>query len=579
MRKQRKVLNVRLTRKGVVWRTSFGDQIIAPAIQLRALGERETDSVMFVEIRFRALNGSFRSELFERSKLLPEKWLDIKVRLADLGYEWPADPDQNHAILSALKRAQPQQRFYVVAAPGWYGPRSAHYFLPPNTTISSRGHSAEFRLDPRAGQCALLQLGEGSLRGWQKTIAKPARSSSRMVLAICASFAAPLLRPLGMDSFGMNFYADTSGGKTLLEIAAASVLGLIGPRGLPGWADSQAGLEALLTGHRDCLMPLDETADGEQQMPLEKKVRMLSFSISRNRPRKLSDSYERGNALFDREFRTIVLSSSERSFHEIAHASGQKRLPGEEVRFIDVPADEPGSLGIFDRPILPRMGKSAPEVAKELAEDLKNDAQKHQGHVFREFLWRYQQDPAVALSTIKRYMAEFESKAKVEGRSNIMRIRKNFAVIAAAGALAVDYGLLPWGKKALFKAVEKCLRGALNAPERHSQALAISNALRDGMDQANFVTIDGTARVADHELAGRQKADGFVIGSELFLKADRLKQWLPNRADRIVLQDRAIIRTTRKDTPTIEKKIAGVKGKPRYYVFNRKALERFLSTK
>ena len=96
-------------------------------------------------------------------------------------------------------------------------------------------------------------------------------------------------------------------------------------------------------GHRDCMMPLDETADGEHKMPLDQKARMLTFVIARNRPRKYSKKYEKQHGLQNREYRIVVQSSSERALRDIARNAGNQRLGGEEVRFTDVPASEPGS--------------------------------------------------------------------------------------------------------------------------------------------------------------------------------------------------------------------------------------------
>ena len=102
-------------------------------------------------------------------------------------------------------------------------------------------------------------------------------------------------------------------------------------------------------GHRDCMMPLDETADGEHKMPLDQKARMLAFVIARNRPRKLSKGYEKQHGLKNREYR-IDRSKFERTSPCVISPERQEspRLGGEEVRFIDVPASEPGSQGIFD---------------------------------------------------------------------------------------------------------------------------------------------------------------------------------------------------------------------------------------
>jgi uncharacterized protein (DUF927 family) len=198
---------------------------------------------------------------------------------------------------------------------------------------------------------------------------------------------------LGAESFGINWFSDTSDGKTLLLIVGASVAGLNGPGGLPVWADSEAGIECLACGHRDNLMPLDESGDGEHRMPPEKTARMIAFLITRNRPRKLSKKYELNHNLGGREFRIVLLSSSERALGQIARAANSSRLGGEEVRFMDIPASEPGSLGIIDGKVTSPAGKPPREATKELVDRLKADAIKHQGHAIRAFLEKYVNDP------------------------------------------------------------------------------------------------------------------------------------------------------------------------------------------
>jgi uncharacterized protein (DUF927 family) len=109
---------------------------------------------------------------------------------------------------------------------------------------------------------------------------------------------------LGLDSFAINLFGATSAGKTISLLVAASVDGNIGDSGLPGWADSDAGIEDQARGHRDSVMALDETADGDDGVTaLQAKARRLAFLIARNRPRKLSRTYERNNALVGREWR------------------------------------------------------------------------------------------------------------------------------------------------------------------------------------------------------------------------------------------------------------------------------------
>jgi uncharacterized protein (DUF927 family) len=288
---------------------------IARPIRLRAIGETE-DGVTVAQIRFRTRHGHNVSEFFSWSNLLSENRKTIKNALADDGYEWPGDGKLSKAILDVLERSRPKQTFRLVRAPGWYG----SVFAIPGRAFAPGDNDTEVHIDPKSdAHVGAFVLGEGSLNDWQERVAKPSRKSSRLRVSIAAALAAPFLRPLGMDSFGINWFSDTSDGKTLCLVVAASVTGLLGDEGLPCWADSGSGLEAIARGHRDCVMPLDETADGEHQMPLEKKSKMVAFLIARGRPRKLSPVYERNHNLANREFRIILLSSSERALGQIAH--------------------------------------------------------------------------------------------------------------------------------------------------------------------------------------------------------------------------------------------------------------------
>ena len=88
-----------------------------------------------------------------------------------------------------------------------------------------------------------------------------------------------------------------------------------------------------------------------------------------------------------------MVSTSERASGQIALAAGGQRLGGEEVRFIDIPASDPNSAGIFDGNVTPAPGKTLRETTKELVDNLKTNAIKHQGYAFRELMERYANDP------------------------------------------------------------------------------------------------------------------------------------------------------------------------------------------
>jgi Domain of unknown function (DUF927) len=581
---EKKELNITSTTDGVFMTKNTEDggrsTRVADPIEIRSIGTRQSDQTTFVEIRFKTIRGDYLTEILEFSYLQPERRRDIKIRVGDKGYRWPQDSHVSNEIVKHLASKEPKQRFILVSAPGWYESQ----FVLPDKVFSPPGRRTDFRIDPDAGaHVGAFVSGPGSLKGWREKVAKPAKKSSCLRVAIAAALAAPLLRPMGMDSFGINWFSDTSDGKTTMLFIAASVAGLIGVTGLPGWADSEPGLEDQAYGHRDCLVPLDESGDGNGKVPPEQKARMLAFMIARNRPRKLSNQYERAHRLQGREYRIIAQSSSEVALTKLAIAAGKKRLGGEEVRFIDVCASEPGSLGIFDGQVTRLPGKTDRETTKKLIDRMKANAEANQGFAFRKFLARYFRDPK-SLSKVRAYKDEFEKKVCVPSSNAALRIRSNFALIWGAAALAIDYGILPWKKLPTFRAVEKCLRKALSEIEASKAAAqspsggsaSVLMALNEGLANADLRAIVLRKKITPGQARRRVKADGFRINGDIFLKPDRLKKWLPSQRERTILKDAGVLRTRRSDTATVEQVIAGIPGKPRYFVLDAEKLEQLL---
>jgi hypothetical protein len=568
---------IRLTKRGVLQ----NDTIVAPAIRLFARGQRISDSGYIARFRFREMNGADKSVYVEWALLLPERKRDLKSILATAGYDWPRDKNLADAIWAALVDTKPKRRFVFANAPGWYGAGFAlpgKFFCPDKT-------ADRVEIDPNSIEhVGLFTTGDGSWRDWQKHVAKPARKSSPLCVSISAALAAALLRRLNMDSFAVNWFGSTSEGKSLALKVAASVAGLFGPGGdLPSWADSIPGFEGQAMGHRDCILPLDEAADGEKEMPLDRRARAMAFGIARNRPRRLASTHERAHGLKGREYRVIVLSSSERALTEIAIKAGSPRLGGEEVRLIDVPASEPGSAGVFDGKIEQDDGRTLLETTKALTDTLAAAAIKYQGHALIAFLRSLTRDKDWE-GKVRAYKSQFESEVDAPNSTGLYRIRSNFAVIWAAGALAIDYGVLPWKKSRLRKAIEKCFHRALSVLQRPETIEAAGSdqntfehllkTLKERLGQCKLCAITPRTKVSDEEVALRQRADGFIINGVTYVKQDRLKAWFPEKSDRTLLRQAGMFHMKRRDTSTVDKKIAGIEGKPRYYAIKANALDR-----
>jgi Domain of unknown function (DUF927) len=575
---------IKLRKRGAVQRTTTaaGEDKwvrVAPRIKLRAIGTR-VDGTHLAEIRFRPLKGKIRSEFVEWSLMITEKKTELKAKLAALGYDWPKDKATSDAVWAAVVGTRPKNEFLSVNTPGWH----RNGFVLPGKFFCSDPTAVPVVIDPNSVEhVGAFLSGEGDLSDWQRTVGRLAQKSSPLRVAISAALAAPLLRKLNMDSFAINWFGQTSEGKSFLLKVGASVSGLIGPDGLPGWADTEAAFEGQAMGHRDCMMPLDETADGEHKMSLDQKARMLAFVIARNRPRRFSKGYEKQHGLQNREYRIVVQSSSERALRDIARDAGKQRLGGEEVRFTDVPASEPGSQGIFDGNIKQTDGTALSEITKGWVEDTATAARRYQGHVLPAFLDKLTRDKNWE-ATVRKYREQFETDVETKDLKAIYRIRSNFALIWAAGALAIDYGVLPWKKSRLLKAVKKCFEravGALQKPEAVEAAGLAQNAsddllktLKKKLAQCKLCPVKPRKKVSEQEVEQRRDADGFIIDGATYLKQDRVKAWFPDKSSRTALRRTGVFHATRPDTSTVSKKITGIAGKPRYYAINASALER-----
>ena len=181
----KKAFKITRRRDGVFLTDETSTTRVADPIRVRSIGTRWSDKVTLVEIRFKTIHGDYRSEMFEFSYLQPERRTEIKVRVGDQGYRWPEDRAVSNELLRQLAAKQPKCRFFLVSAPGWYETE----FVLPGVVFSSRKPKTDYRIDPGSdAHIGPFVCAKGSLKGWQETVAKPAKKSSCLGVAIAASF-------------------------------------------------------------------------------------------------------------------------------------------------------------------------------------------------------------------------------------------------------------------------------------------------------------------------------------------------------------------------------------------------------
>jgi hypothetical protein len=409
----------------------------------------------FTVIEFVDRRDKWKREIVPASVLTAQPEQFIKL-LSDHGYTWPPNKGTRLQIIAALSIVKPDRDIRVTFVPGWCGKS----FVLPDESYRLTGPDRNGLLIVRHPTVRLGSFRRlGTLDDWKKHIARKCVHSTRARLAMATTFAAPNLRRLGLNSFGFNFSGTTSGGKTLLLRMAASGAGLISGKGLATWDGTPTSFEQRAMGHRDNIMPLDDISHLEGDT--KKVSKLVTFRLAGNQTKERAGQYVVAQNLVEEDFRVIPLSTSEDPLWEQLDRYGPRRVRGEEVRMIDVPACVSDINDIFDGEHARASVGETVEQRCRFVEDQERLTRKYQGEALRAYLTKRACDKT-AKATLKRYMKEYTDRAPLPGQQRWLgRIQRLFAAVYAGAAQAIDYGILPWGKKKTLMAIRVCMADAM----------------------------------------------------------------------------------------------------------------------
>lgn len=386
--------------------------------------------------------------------------------------------------------AAPRQRFTVTT--GLVGDA----YVTHGRTIGASPEPMVYMGADRAGTFSEA----GSAESWREAIGRYAEGNSRMILALCASLAAPLLPLSGIgESGGFHLFGSSGDGKTTLARVAASAWGLP-MQWVTTWRSTSNATEGTAAKFNHFLLILDEIREAYER-DLQTTVMMLGNGSGKGRMRDNATLRERLTWLL------LWLSTGEYATSHYLEAVGIKSDPGMAVRQVDIPSDAGKRMGVFEK-------LHGFKTAKALAEHLRAAGDAHHGAVgvaWLEYITREIVHLRASLPDEVAGMAAKLIDKHTGAESQVLRVTRRFALLAVAGELATQAGLTGWKPGAATWGIRRCLEAWLEhrgGPENLEER-RILERLRDFIGrnwQGRFILWD---RATDEKAPAKSETVGY----------------------------------------------------------------------
>lgn len=272
---------------------------------------------------------------------------------------------------------------------------------------------------------------KGTLQQWLTKVAGPACSLAWWRWCLAVAFAGPILRLVEAEGFTFHANGASSKGKTVGGRVCASVWGCgagVGNEGYSrSWASTANGIEGAAEAHNDLPLILDELgqADG-------RAVATVAYALANGAGKQRMKS----DATMQRQktWRVVALSTGEMTIEaKLAEVRAQHKA-GMTVRIIELPTD--GTEILDDLPTetvraleaatMATYGTAGPAFVERLIADGFAAVESDAAGRLRE-----------RVKAIERHLVDTGDDTRHH------RAARSFAVVAAAGELAVRFGLLP----------------------------------------------------------------------------------------------------------------------------------------
>lgn len=459
---------------------------------------------------------------------------------------------QRRQIVPYLASHQsPELVIATTSKPGWH---ESGAFVLPSRVIG--GDNVRFQ---DSGRAANIFSSKGSIDGWQAEIAARCVGNPVLILSVCCALAGPLLAKVGVNGGGVHLVGDSSSGKSLAQLLAASVWGNPGAFAA-SWDVSKGGIEIEAASRNDTILILDEIKRADP-----KRVQEMAYAIANGMGKGTMTREREGRAKLT--WRVLALSSGERSLSDHAAIGGSNAHAGAELRMVDVNAGTRTHRAFDDVHGL---------TGQEFHRVVSDAVTQHYGHVGPAFVESLIQHPEDLHSAFRQVREAFATESSQAGR-----VADRFAIMALAGESAIRRKLLNWPKGTATKGCQTLFNEWL---QTMGDGSAEDRQILSGISE--FIAIHSDSRFSDiyaehANVTVRERAGYYQVDSDkrLYLfNPPGLKEaasgFSQARIVRALIGVDALVQMDSEDNRWTKKRRTPGGGNSRFYVIDPDRLEK-----
>ncbi len=357
------------------------------------------------------------------------------------------------ALMSYITNATPDERLRCVNKTGW----NQECFILGGVTLGEGPPDERivFQSECDTSRESLAFSSSGTLADWQSTISQWSIGNSRLLFALSAAFAGPILSLVDEAGGGIHFVGPSSIGKTILLRVNSSVYGPFAHFART-WNSTINGIEAVAASRNDVCLVLDELGEANAKSVGETAY-MLANGCGRTRANR------QGGARTQQTWRLLFVSSGEIDLGTHMSTANKIVRAGQEIRLLDIAADT-GRHGIFEE-------LHGFPTGNQLAVRLERQTHQCYGTAGPAFIHELISDPDTAKRYIRDSISQWEQHLPQHTDGQVCRAARRFALIGAAGELATVTGITGWPEGVSMQAAQVLFetwitqRGGLHSQE------------------------------------------------------------------------------------------------------------------